>query len=392
MTRREEALGYVERGWALLPLRPRSKTPHNELLRHVHGLRGWAPLAKRPASAPEVSAWFDVDPATNVGILTGAPSQLIVADFDRPSDLDAPITPTVRTARGRHLYYGTDCGRKTRRFDWGELKGDGGYVTAPPSQHESGAMYAWETSPDQAQLARVDAFLALLGSSTSDVVVDVKTPRQTYALPMGVVPSEALEAHELGRDPAAVEIACARVLQLGASVGSAFRCVLPGHSDARPSAAVWLKPGGHHLYHDLHRQSGRQFYELPEVLASIRAGHIVQLSPSSQRRWWDRLFWEAGLLDVAPAALPSLPSDADEVLRRVAQGFAILVALQAQRDPDEPVVFARHFAAAWCGVSEQQARRAIIELQRRGVIEKVGEHCAGGRRHNLWVPGRGLRR
>ncbi len=50
------ALALRARGWALLPIQPRGKEPHYDVLNAVHGDRGWKPLAERLASPPEIRA------------------------------------------------------------------------------------------------------------------------------------------------------------------------------------------------------------------------------------------------------------------------------------------------------------------------------------------------
>jgi hypothetical protein len=68
---------------------------------------------------------------------------------------DLPPTATVRTGRGKHLWYKT---RQVIRCSAGKLgpgldvRGDGGYVILPPSPHPSGARYEWERKPPLAEL------------------------------------------------------------------------------------------------------------------------------------------------------------------------------------------------------------------------------------------------
>ena len=51
---------------------------------------------------------------------------------DKLADLEATGAPEVATTQGRHLYFaGTDSG--TVNLGYGELRGRGSYVVAPPS-------------------------------------------------------------------------------------------------------------------------------------------------------------------------------------------------------------------------------------------------------------------
>ena len=93
----------------------------------------------------------------NIGIVTGAVSNLIVIDCDNSeamawADVHLPATPwRVRTARGEHRGYRHPGGLypNTVRIETGDpeikidVRGDGGYVVAPGSQHRDGMMNEW---------------------------------------------------------------------------------------------------------------------------------------------------------------------------------------------------------------------------------------------------------
>jgi uncharacterized protein YdaU (DUF1376 family) len=76
-----------------------------------------------------------------------------------------PITLTVKTGRGRHLYFEcpefevpTNAGHIARGID---LRGEGGFVVAPPSRHATGAVYAW-TNVELAPMQAPDWLLAVI--------------------------------------------------------------------------------------------------------------------------------------------------------------------------------------------------------------------------------------
>src|SRR5215211_4889930 len=80
----------------------------------------------------------------NVAIVTGEVSDIIVVDEDQRGALTAqgwevPVTATVKTFRGHHYYFkhpGFNVRNRTGKGALApgvELKGDGGYVVAPPS-------------------------------------------------------------------------------------------------------------------------------------------------------------------------------------------------------------------------------------------------------------------
>jgi putative DNA primase/helicase len=161
-----EALALARRGWLVIPLHhPRgahgcscgaascgSAGKHPATL---HGLKD----ASRDVTALE--RWFRQG-ELNVGVVTGSGSGLVVLDVDAGHDGEAslealearhgaiPATPEVLTGAGRHLYFahpGGVLGNSAGKLGPGlDVRGDGGYVVAPPSLHRSGRRYAWEHS------------------------------------------------------------------------------------------------------------------------------------------------------------------------------------------------------------------------------------------------------
>lgn len=155
----QAALGYLALGWSVLPVKPRDKRP----------LLAWEPLQhERPAPA-EVLGWFARWPAANIGIVTGAVSGLVVLDVDphhggaesleRLALGRGTLPATVEAVTGgggRHLYFrhpGAVVGNRVGLRPGLDLKGDGGYVVAPPSLHPSGRRYAWRSGCSPADLA-----------------------------------------------------------------------------------------------------------------------------------------------------------------------------------------------------------------------------------------------
>ena len=72
LSARDAALGYLSRGWSVIPIEPRGKRP----------LTAWLEFESRCASPREVEGWFTRWPQANVGIVTGRVSGLVVIDVD----------------------------------------------------------------------------------------------------------------------------------------------------------------------------------------------------------------------------------------------------------------------------------------------------------------------
>lgn len=152
----DAALAYAARGWHVFPLEPRGKRPAASLAQHG--------LTDATDDLDRVRAWWGKAPESNVAVTTGTRSGLLVIDLDgeRAEDSYAsllvahgapgrehhPDGAVVRTGSGWHLYLGLPAGLSIRnsasRLGPGiDVRGDGGYVVAPPSVHPSGRVYIW---------------------------------------------------------------------------------------------------------------------------------------------------------------------------------------------------------------------------------------------------------
>ncbi|PZO84128.1 MAG: DNA primase [Micavibrio aeruginosavorus] len=142
-----QALRYAERGWPVFPLKPRGKTPLTP-----NGFKDAATDKK------QIVAWWEAHPDANIGLATGTASGLFVLDIDgddgeqslkKLEENHGPLPPTgevITGGGGRHLYFKLPDVRTVRnsagKLGLGlDVRGDGGYVVAPPSIHSSGKPY-----------------------------------------------------------------------------------------------------------------------------------------------------------------------------------------------------------------------------------------------------------
>lgn len=152
--------------WAVFPCSPMSKKPLTP-----HGCKD----AKKSVGA--IKAWWKRWPDASIGIATGSVSGLIVIDEDLDEDkglngyeevsewerINGALPATVQCITGRggyHLYYqydGTDIKNRAGILDGVDVRGEGGYVIAPPSMHPNGTEYQWEDAPDEVTIAPIDA-------------------------------------------------------------------------------------------------------------------------------------------------------------------------------------------------------------------------------------------
>jgi putative DNA primase/helicase len=150
--RADWALEYARRGWHVFPL-------HSVRDGRCSCGRDCGKNAGKPATtdSKQIAAWWAKWPDANIGIATGKVSELIVIDIDGREGDEAwqrllaqngqPSlwTATVQTARGLHLYFELPAGSVIPCSTGGglDVRGDGGYVVAPPSIHASGRVYEW---------------------------------------------------------------------------------------------------------------------------------------------------------------------------------------------------------------------------------------------------------
>lgn len=142
---------YRDRGWSVIPLH--GKKP---------AIPTWNEFRKRAPTLGEIAVWFggSIAESPSLGIVTGQYSGLVVIDCDSSEDAQywlgnftaSPLK--VHTGGGGvHVYYRMpECdliGNRTRLFGrMIDVRGEGGYVCAPPSRHANGSLYQWESWGD----------------------------------------------------------------------------------------------------------------------------------------------------------------------------------------------------------------------------------------------------
>ena len=164
MSLKQQALSYAKRGWKVLPLHfitnngicscqkganCKSAGKHPML---QHGLKD---ASSDPA---DINKWWDRWEYSNIGIVTGDISGFWVLDIDPRNggddsfaDLELeygelPKTLTAHTGGGgRHFLFkmprgSFNCGKLRDGID---IKSNGGYIVATPSNHISGGVYRW---------------------------------------------------------------------------------------------------------------------------------------------------------------------------------------------------------------------------------------------------------
>ena len=144
----EAALSYHRLGLSVIPITLKKKNP----------LVAWELYQKEPPSKFQILEWWKREfPNANVGIVTGAISGLVVIDLDTEEakdsfkelnhDYDLSFVPRSHTGKGWHLFFehpGSMIPNRASIIPGLDVRGDGGYVVAPPSVHPNGQFYEWE--------------------------------------------------------------------------------------------------------------------------------------------------------------------------------------------------------------------------------------------------------
>jgi putative DNA primase/helicase len=142
------ALDYLNGGFSVIPIKSKGKKPIVE----------WKQFQKEKATREQIAYWWQKYPKANIGIVTGSVSGIVAIDCDSKKAAkefekaypEAKKTRQVVTGKGRHFYFGWTDGIRNNvasRLGHGiDVRGEGGFVVAPPSIHPNGKRYSWCSS------------------------------------------------------------------------------------------------------------------------------------------------------------------------------------------------------------------------------------------------------
>lgn len=169
------ALDYASDGWHVLPLHALDsvglcscrEAGCGSPAKHPRTQNG---LTNATTESEQITAWWRQWPEANIGVRTGFISGIVVLDIDSYAGGDDGLAELVATygelpatmeaetgGGGRHLIFahpgeGLDVRNKAGLSPGVDVRGDGGYIVAPPSLHVSGALYRWSQTMAPAEL------------------------------------------------------------------------------------------------------------------------------------------------------------------------------------------------------------------------------------------------
>ncbi len=168
--RKESALNLIENGIHVVPLhnpigddRCSCGNDCGSIGKHPR-ISDWPNQAS--CDSDQIKEWWNQWPNSNIGIVCGEISNLVVLDVDPRHDGDRSLceledkvgrftqTTAVSTGGGSHFYFrypGTNLLKNStgELGDGLDIKTDGGLIVAPGSLHQSGAFYEWIRGLDQ---------------------------------------------------------------------------------------------------------------------------------------------------------------------------------------------------------------------------------------------------
>jgi hypothetical protein len=186
----ENALCYAAQGIPVFPCKTKAKTPLTS-----------SGFKDASVDAGHITFWWHKWPQANIGLATGRAAAFWVLDIDgeegetslrelekKHSELSFNVE-VITGGGGRHIYFqwpgDGDISNSAGKLGPGlDVRGDGGYVIAPPSLHPCGKRYEWSVdSADQMRPAPV-WLLDLLRKPAERL--KSKTPEEWRTLIQGV--------------------------------------------------------------------------------------------------------------------------------------------------------------------------------------------------------------
>lgn len=159
----EKAFEYAQRGWKVFPLHTMKdlncscgNVNCSSAAKHPH-IKEWQNHCS--CDSDEIRGWWNKWPDANIGIATGDASGFFVLDVDPRHGGKESLQQLVKRngsfpktlgsntgGGGYHLFFKNPEFKITNRSNilpGIDVRGEGGYIVAPPSIHKSGLQYSW---------------------------------------------------------------------------------------------------------------------------------------------------------------------------------------------------------------------------------------------------------
>ncbi|WP_158211776.1 bifunctional DNA primase/polymerase [Alkalihalobacterium alkalinitrilicum] len=392
-----------KRKWSFIPVK-QDKLPDFDLLPKENGKKSWKGYQYRLPTPQERIEW---ESAEGIAVVTGNISGIIILDVDLGGmeslkGKSLPLTPCVRTQSGGfHYYYkypNKPITSKANILNKVDIRGDGGYALLPNTPK-----YEWVEGMhiEEIPLADPPEWLLKLVTKKPKEKGEASNEYSLLATPPKKYPKiqtlGQFDSSKLTQWFSSEEVAQRFLDYMGIEreIGQGFKCIIPGHDDSKPSASIYKGDNGVFVYRDWHGGFNEQVLMLPEAYASIHYKKVVTMNTRGElgekhigkpefATWSIRMLVDLQMIDPYPVKAKILPNNEKETVKKVYEGFKLLLGCKWLYTPNEPTPFSWRFARAWCGVSERKCGEAIRYLLAKGYIEIVGETSGRGRKMSLF--------
>lgn len=379
----DAARDFARRGWSVIPLKGKSPA-----------VKTWKINQTVPVTDdPGLTRWFGAADVTGVGIILGRVSgNLWVRDFDDAgayrrwaeghSELVRTL-PTSQTARGAHVY-GRWPGVKPATFPDGELRGEGQYVTAPPSIHPTGVVYEWSVSLPDGDVPEIDpAKAGLLESPIPDLLE--RAAESTESDESTENPRHCIELSDSQSALSLSTLGCA-AHDLDAMIDAAIRATTPTENGQRHRRlfvfARHLKaiPALRDKPARALKPHVRRWFDaaLPRITT-----HDFDVTWGEFAATWQRVRWGIGDGPIMDAVRRAAAADPPACAAEYGPPLRALVAIlrELQRGAGESAIFlSGDKAADLVGVDRGTGSRYMQALVADGVLEVVERPPRGAKR------------
>lgn len=165
----DAAVQYLKKGYSVIPLNPSENDDIGK-----KPFIPWTEFQKRKPTENEIISWWAKWPSAMIGLICGQISGFMVMDTDNqeqdkelqsyfPDNLVMPIAMTPRG--GKHYYFKYADGVRNSNGTSGyafHVRGEGGYIVAPPSERTRKGKYQWIGGLDLEHASLVDAPMQLI--------------------------------------------------------------------------------------------------------------------------------------------------------------------------------------------------------------------------------------
>jgi hypothetical protein len=371
---------YHDVGFSVIPLQAGKKQP----------LISWQEYQERIATLEEIHQWFERWKDANIGIVTGRVSNIIVLDIDgeegwrviRDNNFEIPMTWSVITGKGAHFYFkhpGGEIANFVKVLPGIDLKGDRGYVVAPPSIHPSGKTYQWNNDL-KLEPANAPAWLLDLIHSKQvkdsfikkDFKDDSSNNIHSYPVTTYVCIKDTLDEsdHELNSvfkrftelEKREDFLDFIFEIGIGEKAGKNMLCVL--HQEEHPSAGVFRSNvSGRYLYRDFHTY---RTYPVLDLLNEYYFNSNEKLEGVFKIAFAKYLI-KAFLIEEETRKIYKLLRNRDENL---AKTYFLIASLNADENLDQKFLSVRDLARVLKLSNITHANRLLNYLCLIGVFEK----------------------